>query len=358
MKVKVLGAGSIGNHLSNAARQLGWSVDIIDPDPAALERTRTMIYPSRYGTWDDAIRLFAPEDAPSGGYDLICIGAPPDSHVPLARAAVAERPMAVLVEKPICGLDLAGARELADEATAAGVAVFVGYDHVVGRAARMVADLLASRAIGEVVTIDVEFREHWGAIFAAHAWLAGPWESYLGFSARGGGASGEHSHAANLWQHFAHMAGSGRVVEVDAMLDFVRDGRVDYDRLCLMNFRCERGLLGRCIQDVVTQPPRKWARIQGADGYVEWLCGAEPGVDRVRGHLSGGAVVDEKIYKTRPDDFIEELLHIARALSSNPAASPIALARGIDTMRVIAAAHRSAEIGGRVKIDFWMGDAR
>ena len=119
------------------------------------------------------------------------------------------------------------------------MAVFVGYDHVVGRAARMVADLLASGAIGAVTTIDVEFREHWGGIFAAHAWLAGPWESYLGFSARGGGASGEHSHAANLWQHFAHIAGSGRVVAVDAMLEFVRDGRVDYDRLCLMNIRTD-----------------------------------------------------------------------------------------------------------------------
>jgi hypothetical protein len=36
MKVKVLGAGSIGNHLSNAARRLGWSVDMVDSDPAAL----------------------------------------------------------------------------------------------------------------------------------------------------------------------------------------------------------------------------------------------------------------------------------------------------------------------------------
>ena len=60
MKVKVLGAGSIGNHLSNAARRLGWSVDLVDPDPAALERTRSKIYPSRYGNWDEAIRLFAP----------------------------------------------------------------------------------------------------------------------------------------------------------------------------------------------------------------------------------------------------------------------------------------------------------
>jgi predicted dehydrogenase len=350
MKVKILGAGSIGNHLSNAARRLGWSVDIIDPDPAALERTRTIVYPSRYGTWDDAIRLFAPDDAPSAGYDLICIGTPPDSHVPLARAAVTERPKAVLVEKPLCGPDLADVQELTDEAAAAGVAVFVGYDHVVGRAALMVADLLASGAIGEVATIDVEFREHWGGIFAAHPWLAGPWESYLGFTVRGGGASGEHSHAANLWQHFAHVVGAGRVSEVDATLDFVRDGCVDYDRLCLMNLRTETGLLGRCVQDVVTQPGRKWARIQGADGYIEWRCGAESGVDVVGGRLVGGEGFEERVSKTRADDFIEELRHIAEAIASTPATSPISLTRGIDTMRVIAAAHHSAEIGRRVKI--------
>ena len=38
MNVKILGAGSIGNHLSNAARQLGWSVTLSDVDPAALRR--------------------------------------------------------------------------------------------------------------------------------------------------------------------------------------------------------------------------------------------------------------------------------------------------------------------------------
>jgi predicted dehydrogenase len=352
MKVKVLGAGSIGNHLSNAARQLGWSVDIIDPDPSALQRTRTDIYPSRYGVWDDAIRLFAPDGAPSGGYDLICIDTPPDSHMPLARAAVAERPKALLVEKPLCGPDLAGAQELADEAAAAGVAVFVGYDHVVGRAVRMVADVLASEEIGAVTTIDVEFREHWGGIFAAHPWLNGPWDSYLGFTMRGGGASGEHSHAANLWQHFAHIAGAGRVSEIDATLDFIRDGRIDYDRLCLMNIRTESGLLGRCVQDVVTQPPRKCARIQGADGYIEWRCGAEPGVDVVAGRLAGREWFEERVSKTRPDDFIEELSHIKEALSSGPSLSPISLARGLDTALIIAAALRSAETGRRAYIDF------
>lgn len=355
MKVKVYGAGSIGNHLSHASRSLGWSVDLCDIDPAALARTRTQIFPTRYGKWDEGIRLLDSREVPRGGYDLIFIGTPPDSHVALARAAVAEKPRAILIEKPLCGPDFQGAQELVDEAAAAGVAVFVGYDHVVGRACTLVGEVLRSGAGGPILTIDVEFREHWGGIFAAHPWLAGPWDSYLGFWKRGGGASGEHSHAANLWQHFAHLAGAGRVTEVQATLDMVRDERVDYDSLCLMNLRTESGLVGRCVQDVVTKPPRKWARIQAAGGWVEWICGREPGVDVVAIERDGEPRTEERVHKTRPDDFIEELKHIEAALASGPVASPLSLTRGLDTMLVVAAAHRSHATGKRVKIDYARG---
>jgi 3-hydroxyacyl-CoA dehydrogenase len=63
-KVKVFGAGSIGNHLSNASRAMGWSVDMCDVDDAALARTKNDIYPGRYGKWDESIRLFNNKDAP------------------------------------------------------------------------------------------------------------------------------------------------------------------------------------------------------------------------------------------------------------------------------------------------------
>ena len=46
MKVKIIGAGSIGNHLAHASRSLGWQVDICDIDSRALVRTKEMIYPS------------------------------------------------------------------------------------------------------------------------------------------------------------------------------------------------------------------------------------------------------------------------------------------------------------------------
>ncbi|HRE15481.1 MAG TPA: Gfo/Idh/MocA family oxidoreductase [Rhodocyclaceae bacterium] len=354
-KVKVYGAGSIGNHLANASRRMGWKVDICDVDSEALRRTREEIYPARYGKWDESIGLYANKDIPVGGYDLIVIGTPPDSHMLLARQAVKERPAAILVEKPLCTPDLAGAQELLDEAAAAGVHVFTGYDHVVGKSAQLFGKLLRERAVGELDTIDVEFREFWGGIFGAHPWLSGPADTYLGFWQRGGGSCGEHSHAANLWQYFAHEAGIGRVVEVAAEMEFVRDGRVDYDKLCLMTVRTESGLVGRVVQDVVTRPTRKWARVQGSAGFLEWYCGHEPGIDSVIHALDAGVVSNTRVSKTRPDDFVQELKHIEAVLEGSLADSPISLVRGLETMMVIAAAHKSAMEKRVVRIDYSKG---
>lgn len=354
-RVKIYGAGSIGNHLANASRTMGWEVDICDLDSAALKRTKEEIYPSRYGTWDEGIRLFDCADAPVGGYDMIVVGTPPDSHMDLALKSVEEKPSVILVEKPLCTPDLTGGQELLDRARDNGVAVFTGYDHVVGKSAQQVGGLLADRAIGALDTLDVEFREFWGGIFAAHPWLDGPSDTYLGFWRKGGGACGEHSHAANLWQYFAHQAGGGRIVSVSADLEYVRVGGADYDSLCLMNVRTENGMVGRVVQDVVTRPTRKWARAQGSDGYIEWYCGQKPGCDNVVHALDGQDPMDTEIGKTRPDDFIQELKHIEAALQNDPAQSPISLERGLETMMVIAAAHKSAAEGRTVHIDYSKG---
>lgn len=111
-KIKILGAASIGNHLAHVARTRGWSVDPCDIDQHALERTRTQIYPMRYGVWDENIRLFATDHAPKGGYNLVFIGTSPDVHIPLALQALTEKLRAILIEKSGCGPDLEGAEEL------------------------------------------------------------------------------------------------------------------------------------------------------------------------------------------------------------------------------------------------------
>jgi len=355
MKVKILGAGSIGNHLSNASRRLGWDVVLCDVDPTALERTRTEIYPGRYGAFDTAISLYEADKAPRGGFDLVIIGTPPDHHIDLAMQAIAEMPRAILIEKPVCRPDLENAQAFFDAAQKAGISVFVGYDHVVGAAAAATVDALNAGTAGTLSTLDVEFREYWGGIFAAHPWLDGPHDSYLGYWQRGGGASGEHSHAINLWQHLSHAAGAGRVAAVTATLDYVSDGKVDYDRLCLLNLETENGLVGRTVQDVVTQPPRKWARLQGDRGYIEWHCGFQPGCDAVIVKADDADAQTERFEKTRPDDFIRELTHIEQALEAGDVPADLSLSRGLDTMLVVAAAHLSAARRRTVRIDYSAG---
>ncbi|HNP60734.1 MAG TPA: Gfo/Idh/MocA family oxidoreductase, partial [Nitrospirales bacterium] len=162
--VKIFGAGSIGNHLAHASRSLGWNVTICDVDQAALDRTKQTIYPTRYGKWDEAVKLSLVKNAPRGGFDLIVIGTPPDSHLSLALGALEEKPKAILVEKPLCSPDLEQGQTLQNMVTDSGTFAFVGYDHVVGKAAQ--ETLQAGRQLSTIETIDVEFREHWGGIFA------------------------------------------------------------------------------------------------------------------------------------------------------------------------------------------------
>ena len=354
-RVKVVGAGSIGNHLSHAARSLGWEVDLCDRDPEALERTRNFIYPDRYGAWDESISLHVAEKAPIGNHDAIFIGTPPDSHLALAVSAVGEGPSLVHLEKPVCPPDLLGAEDLLAAAGKKNVKLTVGYDLLFGAAFLRMERLLIELPLGEIQTIDVEIREHWGGIFAAHSWLNGPEDSYLGYWYRGGGSAGEHSHGLNMWQHLAIVAGAGKVVEVSAIADYVDDGTLSYDKLMAVNLRTETRLIGRCIQDVVTKPARKWARVQGADGFVEWEYGGAPGKHFVRYGTGASEMQVETFDAQRPADFIAEMRHIEDVLESKTADTPIDISRGLDTILVIAAAHRSAKSGSNVAIDYGRG---
>jgi len=354
-RVKIFGCGSIGNHLSHAARRMGWDVHACDIDSAALERMEHDIYPGRYGEWDEGIELHLNEDAPRGDFDLIFIGTPPQYHVDLALEALEEKPGAVVVEKPVCPPELRGADDLLARSEELGIPIFVGYDHVVGSATRLVEDHLRGGTLGTLRTLDVEFREHWEGIFSAHPWLNGPSDSYLGHWMLGGGASGEHSHAMNLWQHFAHVAGAGRIKEISADLKYETDGGGCYDFLCAMTVSTGSGLSGRVIQDVISRPARKRAHLQGTEGYIEWVCGYSGTSDAVIVHLPGEDPDLTIIDKSRPDDFIEEMKVLDAFLSDGRIPDGITLERGLDTMLVVAAAHRAEEERKRMVLDYTKG---
>jgi predicted dehydrogenase len=358
--VKVVGAGSIGNHLSHACRRQGYAVTLCDRDPEALRRTREEIYPERYGSWDPEIRLVDADEVAGAPFDVVIVGTPPDSHMPIARAQLEAAPPRVLfIEKPLCPPDLAGCAELQRSAEEKGTFVGVGFNHTLTQNTEMAARWLRENSIGEILTLRSMTREHWGGIFGAHPWLAGPQDSYLGFTERGGGAIGEHCHAINIWQHFALVTGQGRIREVSAMLDWVEENGARYDRIAQLSVRTEAGLVGTIVQDVVTEPAKKWLCVQGSEGFLEWEVNADAQHDAIRTRSSGGSaaseVLETLIAKTRPDDFRGEVEHIDALLEGNVKDSPVSLERGFETMLVVAAALRSSEEGRSVTIDYARG---
>lgn len=344
-RVKVIGAGSIGSHLSQAARRMGWEVSVVDADPKALERMKNEIYPARYGAWDSAIKQYTPDKAPKGGFTLICIGTPPHVRMTLALEVLKESPKVLQLEKPLCApFDKNLAKFAAAAKRQKKTAVIIGYDHAVAEATRRFVALLKSGIIGTPITLDVEFREHWEGIFKAHPWLSGPTDTYLGFWKKGGGASGENSHALHLWQYLAKEAGLGKWKKQTATLMMERKSSADYDSIASFSFITDKGKFGRVIQDVVTKPTRKWARVQGTHGFIEWLCNGHPTGDVVRYAGADGVVKEEIFPKKRPDDFYQEMLHIRDILDKKirAADSPLAFESGLAVMKVLAEAHKNS----------------
>lgn len=341
MKVKIIGAGSMGNHLAQAARRAGTFVTVVDKDVKALDRMRYDIYPKRYGKWDNEIKLVLPKNALFGGFDVICICTPPDVRMKLALEALEEKPKVLQLEKPLAAPFDPNLTEFIEKyQKQRDMIAIVGYDHAVAESIERVYHLLDEKIIGAPITIDVEFREHWEGIFKAHPWLKGPEDSYLGYWRKGGGAASEHSHALHLWRVLARKAGLGEWNKILPLFKVEKDGKTEYDSLAAFSIQTDKGFVGRVIQDVVTKPTRKWARIQGTTGFIEWLCNGHPDGDLIRFSNDCGDINEEIFAKTRPDDFYREMLHIQNIIFGkiSPKNSPLALSEGIAVMRAIESA--------------------
>ena len=81
-QILIFGAGSIGNHMANAALRIKCNVFVTDINSAALQRMKDSIFPSRYGKWNKNITLLNYDKVflSKFKYDLIVIGTPPNTH--------------------------------------------------------------------------------------------------------------------------------------------------------------------------------------------------------------------------------------------------------------------------------------
>jgi predicted dehydrogenase len=342
IRVLIYGAGSIGNHLAYACKCKGWDVTIYDIDADALTRTQKSIYPERYGAWDDSITLVSSNESVRTDYDVVIVGTPPDTHLSIAKSVLSKiKPKVLLIEKPLCTPDIASIKDFEKLVSSSSSKVLTGYNHIHTKNTKEAETIIKSGLIGRPLSITVRWVEHWGGIFSAHPWLNGPAASYLGYSGRGGGACGEHSHGINIWQHFCRILGSGKIKEVSCTMDMVKESKTDYDRNCMINVVSTTGLVGSITQDVITDPPLKMVRVQGDLGFLEWYASYNGGKHDAVIWGSGKEQNEMLIPRRRPDDFVGEIDEIEAVLVGKSTGEAISFNAGYDTMLVVAAAYRS-----------------
>ena len=340
--VKIYGSGSIGNHLANAFRVKDFDVYMTDISNDALNRAVNKIYPERYGIWDDNIKIVNYKNFFEIKTDVVFIGTPPEFHIDIAIKELENSPKIILIEKPLCEPSMKNLDLLYNLSKNSNTKVLVGYNHVVSKANINLQNYLTNDFLGHIQSISSYTREHWGGIFKAHPWLDGPKDSYLGYSNKGGGALCEHSHALNMWIFLANYLKAGKIERVTSSLDFHDDGLIKYDKKAIVSLVTNKGISGDLIQDVVSFPTVKTAKVQGDRAYAQITFSHNN-----RDIINYGLVNEESkeiIYnKTRPQDFIWEVEHVIEILEGKIKYSPISLDVGIETMCVIEAIFRSAK---------------
>lgn len=347
--VKVIGAGSIGNHLTHGCRSFGMEVTLTDRDPAALERAREEIYPARYGAWDSQITLALSEEVENERFDLVIIGTPPSTHLSVASRELDQNPSIILIEKPLAQPDRALIDVFVERAQSSPTNVLVGYNQRFKKNTLHFLDIAHSRASGPLTGLTSHMLESWDGILKAHFWMKSERDSYLAYTDQGGGALLEHSHALNLFLYFADRFGQGAAQTVTSDIEWVAHETGRYDRDSRLKIELESGLVGEVRQDLHTWPAKKEAIAQFGDEEFVWTMG-ESADSATHRRIDGTLIEHWDFPKTRPDDFRGELEHINHLLTSQERESPLSLREGVKVMDVALAAFESSETGTPVYI--------
>jgi predicted dehydrogenase len=342
---KIIGAGSIGNHLSHATRELGWKVFVTDSDSKALDRMRFEIYPKRYGTWDPEIKLLYPDSSTKISqqqiFDVILICTPPNTHLDIAISEVSINPPKILfIEKPLTNYsNFEKINILNNVSQKSNTRILVGYNHRLTPNTNYMINVIKNNNFGKINFIRSHFRENWTGIFNAHPWLDGPAASYLGSIHQGGGSLFEHSHGLDLLLYILSEISSTEPKIKTITFEREQALNLDYDKNVIIFLEYAEGKLAGLEQNVFTNPPIKNLEVEYEKAKVIWF--TEQNTAGVRVVDTLGNDIDSFTYaKNRADDFRPEIQHIQDLINGVQVYSPICLSKIEKTQLLLNSAYQ------------------
>lgn len=312
--IKIYGAGSIGNHLAYSSSILKNNIEIVDKDPNALRRMMNNIYPSRYGKWNNKIKLTLLENDKNFTHDYYFIGTPPDSRYLILKKILNSKtkPIGILIEKPIT---IASTKHIKDLKKIIGllnkrkIMVFCGYNHSVSLSFINFVKLIKILKTNKVLSIESNWNETTKGILEAHSWLKNIYSSYLGNKNKGGGSLHEHSHGLHLFIYITYLLNLNLIGRKKSIQILKKNGLKKHDFISNLQIYSQDNIFYKINTDFYTSPAQKNIKIQYENQRIELHFSTLKNQDEIHFYKNGN--FDKKIFKkTRKDDFTMEIKHI------------------------------------------------
>jgi predicted dehydrogenase len=330
----VVGAGSIGAHLSRSLSKAGWFVTVIDTSKVALDRFVEDLYPRRYGQLPNNVRAALSGDlAPEQTFDALLVGTPPDTHISVLREHGFRATGIVSIQKPLTTFRKSEIRELENLATSSTATFLAGFNHRVSLGALAFWSLVGGLFSGQKVSIEVNWLENWEGVMKAHPWLRSPGDTYLGFTSRGGGSLFEHAHGLDLGLLACELLDLGPITKFSSSAVLVSEESLNYDQEVQIKAEYPNGSSLVCRQDVVTWPAKKEMKIT-SDNWSAVLAVGSP--ETVIVSSAQGAVEFQCTYsKSREEDFDAEVRQFGLLVGeARPMETMSGLSHGLRTSKI------------------------
>ena len=347
-RTKIIGAGSVGNHITNASQKLDQETYLCDVAPEALERTKNHLYPLRYGQkLGDDVTLCHPDELVDMAFDLCVVGTPPETHMAIAIDELSSgKSKNLLIEKPLCHHDDPRLDEFLKLAKKSETKIYVGYCHNIAPSTQKMIRLIKQGVIGRVVRVDANIKESIKYILKAHPWLSTEKETYLGYFDRGGGAAYEHSHGIAFWLNLLRELNIPVNGNILGNLMFDKSQNTEMSLLFAKN---DCSFSGGVYQDFFSTPPLKKTTVIGTLGQISWAILCNKGMDIVTVETKD-EIKKYEFKKERASDFINELSFIKENLHRNVPYG-LSLQLGLDVIKMIETTYKSHHDGHKKEVD-------
>lgn len=331
MKIKIIGAGSAGNHMAYALTTLKKVKEIFltDVNQKSLDRSKNQIFLKRYKKWNNKIKLEIENKnlEKNNKFDAIIISSPPEFH----RKNIFDninKSNIFLIEKPLCLPNSKDINFFKNIIKKNNNKIFMtGYNHRLFPSTIFLKKLLSKE---KIKYCKVSFKENIGGFLNAHTWMNSINESYLSKSKKGGGSLSEHSHALNLLQYILH---DKKISIIEKNYKFNKDKK-NYHDVSFGAFLKINNILCEFEQNFVTLPVEKKIKVITKNKIFNLIYNFKNQSDIITVN-NYKKIKKYYFHKERKDDFIYEAKYLCKIISQKNHNNILDIKNSINTIEVI-----------------------